>query len=174
MVPSLLFEFACLWLYWKLHIFPYVCLLLCISYFVNHLFMSFAHLSSLVLSVFIISFRSSLCKETINPMSCGRQIFFVGAFAFSFQKWLSFFNLVFFILILLLHIFLNSTSEQGMEGLWGLASSTSNLATLPTKIHALDTLNYHLLQMKRNSLMLLGLNTSAQNALPATINRDNI
>ena len=93
---------------------------------------------------------------------------------FHFRNGFHFFNLVFFILILLLHIFLNSTSEQGMQGLWGLASSTSNLATLPTKIHALDTLNYHLLQMKRNSLMLLGLNTSAQNALPATINWDNI
>lgn len=54
------------------------------------------------------------------------------------------------------------------------APTISNLATLPRRIHALDTLNYHLLQMKRNSLMLLGLHTSAQNALPATINRNNI
>ena len=102
-------------------------------------------------------------------MSPGWQMFFVGVFAFSFQKWLSFFNLVCFIFILLLNIFLHSTSEHGMQGLWGLVPSTSTLETLPTKIHALDTFNYHLLQMQRSSLMLLGLNTSAQNALPATI-----
>lgn len=167
MVHLLLFKFACLWLYWKLHIFQHVCLLLYISYFVNHLFMSFAHLSSLVLNVFII------IHKTINPMSCGLQTFFL---AFSFQLWFSFlFYLhIFLYLFFCLKYFCTQLLSMVCKALGGLAPCISPLAILPTKIHVLDTLNYLFLQMQRSSLILLRLNTSAQNAFPAPINQDNV
>ena len=139
MVPLLLFKFAYLWLYWKLHIFPYVCLLLCISYFVNHLFMSSAHLSSLVFNVFIISFRSSLRNKTITPMSCGLQTFFLGVFAFSFQLWFPFCFICKYVsyLFFCLKSFCTQLLSMICKAPQGLAFSTSPLAMLHTKMRAL-------------------------------------
>lgn len=137
-----------------------------------HVLCPFIQLS---LNVFIISFRSSLYNKAINPILYGLQIFFLSVFAFSFELSVSFlfYMHIFFILIFCLRSFCTQLLSKVRKTLGGLAPSTSPLAIHPTKMkRQMSSMTFPCINAK-SSLICLGLNTRAQNTLPAPINQDN-